>query len=183
MMSNIKLSWLNLTLALIPLCFVVDFIVGDSNHKDATVFMLVIMSYSMPFYYRRTQIPTLASLIAFYVVSIVGAVVILFGGVGWVILVVIVLAFLYSATTILTKYGKEMDEKIDKEKQEIKGMQLIAIPAQREINKSHIYDTFIFIVLAILFLLAKEHFTQRYDMIHKDTPVQNTKYKIDKRKD
>jgi len=174
-MNNTKLSWLNLTLALIPLCFIVDYIVGTQNNRNLTLFMLMIISYSMPFYYRRTDIPTLASLIAFYIISIVGAVIILFGGAAWVILLVIVLAFVYPATTISTPYGKEISEKIEQEKEEIKGVQFIATPSQREINKSHILDTFIFIVVAILFLLAKDHFIQRYEMMHENTSVQKIK--------
>ena len=175
-MNGIRLSWINLTLALIPLCFIVDFIVGSENHRDVTVFMLVLVSYSMPFFYRRTQTPTLASLIAFYVVSIIGAFVIFFSSVGWVILVVLILTFVYPATTIPTPYGKDVYEKIDKEQKKVKGFKkLFATPSQREINNSNILDTFIFIVVAILFLLLKEHFVERYEMIHENTSVQKIK--------
>ena len=174
-MKNENISWFNLTLALIPLCFIVDFIVSDDNSRDATVFMLVITSYSMPFFYRRTQTPTFVSLVAFYVVSIVGAFVILFNSMGWVILIVIVLAFVYPATTITTPYGKDIYKKIDEEEKEIKGVQLIATPSQREINKSHVFDTFIFIVVGILFLLAKDHFIERYEMIHESNAIQKIK--------
>ena len=167
-MNNIKLSWVSFTLALIPLCFIVEYIVDSENHRNVTVFMLVLVSYSMPFFYRRTQIPTSISLITFYIISIVGAFIILFNGAGWAILVVIILTFVYPATTITTKYGKDIYEKIDKEEKEKKGIaKLFATSSQREINMSNIFDTFIFIVVAILFLLLKEHFVERYKMINK----------------
>lgn len=160
-----------MSLGLIPLCFIVDYIVNinGASSRDVTIFMLVIINYSLPFYYRREQTPTLISLVAFYVISIMGAFLVLLTSAGWVILIVVVLLFVYPVTAITTKYGDETYDKIDEEQKDIKGVQLLATPTQRKINTHNIYDTVILIVVGILFLLAKEHFEERFDMINKVT--------------
>jgi len=162
--KNIKLSWQTMTLALIPLCFIVDSIVSleGSSYNDATVFMLVILNYTQPFYNRREQTPTIVTLMAFYVVSILGAFLILAASMGWVIFIVMILLFVYPATTVTTKYGDEVYEKTDEEIKKIEGVQLLATKTQRETNMHHVYDTVILLVVGVLFLLAREHLQTLY---------------------
>jgi ABC-type amino acid transport system permease subunit len=159
-----------MSLLLIPLCFIVDFIVGlgGNSHNGGMLFVLIPLNYTEPFFYRRLLIPTYISVIAFYVISILGAFLILFTSLGWGILVIIVLKYIYPFTTIPTEYGIDISKTIDEEEKDIKGIQFLATKSQRKLNTHGMYDTIIVIIFFVLFILAKEHIEDRYEMIEKN---------------
>lgn len=167
--DNIQLSWNIATLLLIPLCFIVDYIVdlGGNDDGGSVVFILVILCYSFIFFLRRNASSTLLTIVALYGISIIGAVIIAFSGeVMLILLLLAVLYFAMSKTMVVTQKGEEVYEKIDDEKKDRKGLgKLFATPSEQKENLNWIIDFVIFIVIGVVFLLLKDHFTERYEMI------------------
>lgn len=157
-MNNLQISWQKITLLFIPLCFIVDYITSlNTNTTNATVFMLVIFNYSVPFFSRREEIPTIFTLYAFYFISILGAFLILYTSMAWILLVILVLRIVYPMTTVTTEFGTKIYDKTDDELKDVKGIQLLATKTQRETNTRAIYDYVIFIVVGVLFLFVRDY--------------------------
>lgn len=169
--DNIEISWDKATLLLIPLCFIVDYIVdlGGNDEGDSVVFILVIFSYSLFFFLRRNATPTLLSLVAFYIISIIGAGIIALSDTVLLVMgVIFLLDTSLAYTMVVTKKGDEVYSKIDEEEKHQKGIEkLIATPTQQKENGKWIIDFIIFIVVGVVFLLLRDHFIERHEMIQK----------------
>lgn len=153
-----KLPWHVATFMLIPLCFIVDYIVDMAGNDDGgwIVFVLIIFSYSLFFFLRRNATPTILSVVSFYIISILGAGFILLTSGGWVVLVIFALNLSLAKTMIVTKAGKEVYLQLENEEKEQKGIKkLIATPTEQKENLKWIIDAAIFIVTGVVFLLCR----------------------------
>jgi len=167
-----KLTWLEASLLLIPLLFLLHqiFLLSFSDdNAGGLIFVLIIMSYSSFFFSRRDNNYFVLTVVAYSVVAILGSLIMVAFSQMWMILLLIwALIYTKAFTSGLTKYGNESSQKIEEELKERKGLEkLLATPTQREDNTNHIIDMFVALVIIVILFFAYEHITDRYEQTHK----------------
>lgn len=179
---NKQLNWFQATLLLIPLAFIVYYIFSINFSEDTSgslVFVLVIINFTSFFYNRRDYNYFILSVVAFYVVTIIGAIIITMFEQAWMLLFLIwTLFFTLSLTSTLTESAQMSAEKIKEEKTKRKALgKVFATPTQRVDNANYLKDTFAFIVVAIIVFLVYQHISTRYEQIHSHN-AKNLKGKV-----
>jgi len=165
---NRKLTWFHIILLFIPLSFILHQIFSFSfsqNKAGGLIFVLWFMSFSNFFYSRHYENYFVLTIVVYSVVAIVGAVIMGLLHQEWMILFLIfALYFTKALTSQTTEYGQEIDEKIEEEESQRSGLgKFISTPTDRVVITRNLKDTFIFIVVGVLVLLAYQHFSDRYE--------------------
>jgi len=165
-----KLTWLEITILLIPLSFILYQIFNYSfgeNKAGGLVFVLVLMSFTNFFYARHYDNYFVLTIVAYSVVAILGAAIMALLNQEWMIIFLIfALYFVKAFTSRTTDYGAEIDKKIEEEETQRTGLgKLISTPTQRAVNTQNLKDTALFIVVAVVAFFAYDYFSNNYEQM------------------
>lgn len=165
-----KLNWFVISLTLVPLSFVLYYILVfgfTPDHSGGVVFTLFCMSFSDFFFSRRNYDYYVLTALSYSSTAIVGVIIMTLFSQLWMLLFVMFgMHIAKILTSRLNDDGIKVYEEIDRQENEQKGLQkLIATPAQRDMNSKNIKDTILFFIAIIVLYFAYLHVADRYEQM------------------